>query len=59
MYLNVVVPGLQYERGIVRFFREHRKQPMGDGLNDGGHVARWLPGVDVKLRCKAAAFAKS
>jgi hypothetical protein len=28
MYLNVVVPGLQYERGIVRFFREHRGQPL-------------------------------
>jgi hypothetical protein len=24
MYLNVYVPGLQYEQGIVRFFREHR-----------------------------------
>lgn len=23
MYLNVDVPGLQYERGIVRFFRHH------------------------------------
>ncbi len=28
MYLNVFVPGLQYERGIVRFFREHREQPL-------------------------------
>jgi hypothetical protein len=28
MYLNVYVPGLQYERGIVRFFREHRGQPL-------------------------------
>jgi DNA-binding transcriptional ArsR family regulator len=28
MYLNVFVPGLQYERGIVRFFREHRGQPL-------------------------------
>jgi hypothetical protein len=27
MYLNVFVPGLQYEPGIVRFFREHRGQP--------------------------------
>ena len=26
MYLNVFVPGLQYEQGIVRFFREHRGQ---------------------------------
>ena len=28
MYLNVFVPGLQYERGIVGFFREHRGQPL-------------------------------
>src|SRR5713226_74087 len=28
MYLNVFVPGLQYELGIVRFFREHRGQPL-------------------------------
>jgi hypothetical protein len=28
MYLNVFVPGLQYETGIVRFFRAHRGQPL-------------------------------
>jgi hypothetical protein len=28
MYLNVFVPGLQYEQGIVRFFRHHRGQPL-------------------------------
>ena len=28
MYLNVYVPGLQYELGIVRFFRDHRGQPL-------------------------------
>src|SRR6202790_1966307 len=28
MYLNVFVPGLQYEQGIVRFFRTHRGQPL-------------------------------
>src|SRR5438876_9145211 len=28
MYLNVFVPGLQYEQGIVRFFRYHRGQPL-------------------------------
>jgi hypothetical protein len=28
MYLNVYVPGLQYEQGIVQFFREHRVQPL-------------------------------
>src|ERR1700704_2418815 len=28
MYLNVFVPGLQYEQGIVKFFRAHRGQPM-------------------------------
>lgn len=28
MYLNVFVPGLQYEQGIIRFFRTHRRQPM-------------------------------
>jgi hypothetical protein len=28
MYLNVFVPDLQYEPGIVRFFREHRGQPL-------------------------------
>lgn len=28
MYLNVFVPGLQYEQGIVRFFRQHRGQPL-------------------------------
>jgi hypothetical protein len=24
MYLNVFVPGLQYEQGIIKFFRAHR-----------------------------------
>src|SRR3990172_7004550 len=28
MYLNVFVPGLQHERGIVGFSREHRGQPL-------------------------------
>lgn len=28
MYLNVFVPGLQYEQGIVGFFRDHRGQPL-------------------------------
>ena len=28
MYLNVYVPDLQYEQGIVGFFREHRGQPL-------------------------------
>jgi len=28
MYLNVYVPWLQSELGIVRFFREHRGQPL-------------------------------
>ena len=28
MYLNVFIPGLQYEQGIVRFFRAHRGQPV-------------------------------
>src|SRR6266516_3340437 len=28
MYLNVYVPRLQSEQGIVRFFREHRGQPL-------------------------------
>ena len=28
MYLNVYVPWLQTERGVVRFFRDHRGQPL-------------------------------
>ena len=28
MYLNVYVPQLQHERGVVWFFRYHRKQPI-------------------------------
>jgi hypothetical protein len=28
MYLNIYVPGLQYEHGINRFFRYHRGQPL-------------------------------
>ena len=28
IYLNVFVPRLQYEQGIVRFFRDHRGQPL-------------------------------
>ncbi len=28
MYLDVYVPGLQYEQGIVRFFCHHRGQPI-------------------------------
>ena len=28
MYLNIYVPQLQSERGVVRFFREHRGQPL-------------------------------
>ena len=28
MYLNVYVPGLQYESGVAAFFRSHRGQPF-------------------------------
>jgi len=28
MYLNIYVPQLQHEQGIVRFFREHRGLPV-------------------------------
>ena len=28
LYLNVFVPKLQHEMGIVGFFREHRGQPL-------------------------------
>ena len=28
MYLNVYQPKLQYDRGVVTFFRYHRKQPV-------------------------------
>jgi hypothetical protein len=28
IYLNVYVPWLQTERGIVQFFRKHRGQPL-------------------------------
>ena len=28
MYLNVFVPDLHYEQGIVHFFRTHRGQPL-------------------------------
>ena len=28
MYLNVYVPGLQYESGVAAFFRRHRGQPF-------------------------------
>ena len=31
MYLNVYVPRLQTEQGIVWFFREHRGQPLPSG----------------------------
>jgi hypothetical protein len=27
-YLNIYVPQLQSERGVVHFFREHRGQPL-------------------------------
>ena len=28
MYLNIYVPSLQYEGGVVKFFRSHRGQPI-------------------------------
>ena len=28
MYLNVYVPGLQYESGVAAFFRRHRGHPF-------------------------------
>jgi len=28
MYLNVYVPGLQWEGGVVKFFRSHRGHPI-------------------------------
>ena len=31
MYLNLYVPRLQREQGIVRFFRDHRGQPLPSG----------------------------
>ena len=37
MYLNVFVPRLQHELGIVGFFREHRGQPLPSAaLGEGG-----------------------
>jgi hypothetical protein len=34
MYLNVYVPRLQSEGGIVQFFREHERNPMAGMLRD-------------------------
>src|SRR5215470_12805877 len=45
MYLNVFVPGLQYEQGIVGFFRDHRRQPLPSAAlmspMTRGFVAQW------------------
>ena len=52
MYLNVYVPDLQYETGIVRFFREHRGQPSAVGGADEPDAPP-LRGGAGKIRVRA------
>ena len=40
MYLNVYVPDLQHERGVVGFFRGHRGHPLPSSPNN----AWWVGG---------------
>jgi hypothetical protein len=42
MYLNVYVPQLQMEQGVVRFFKYHRGQPLPSAaLMARSAVASW------------------
>src|ERR1700745_3774060 len=42
MYLNVFVAGLEYEQGIIRFFREHRGPPLASGAVIGPMTRRFV-----------------
>jgi hypothetical protein len=49
MYLNVYVPWLQTEQGIVQFFRGHRGQPLPSAaaarlrVQHAGHIQQGEP----------------
>ncbi len=55
MYLNVYVPGLQCERGIVRFFREHRGQPLPSAALMSPMTRRFVAEPEAKITRKPMA----
>jgi len=46
MYLNVYVPQLQCEHGVVQFFREHRKQPWASSALMSPISRRFVAALD-------------
>jgi len=45
MYLNVYVPALQCEQGVVRFFRHHRGQPFASSALMDPITKRFVAGI--------------
>jgi hypothetical protein len=61
MYLNVYVADLQFELGIVRFFREHRGQPLPSAALMSPMTQRFvaaLEGFVAKQRIPLVQFSK-
>src|ERR1700719_3191484 len=61
MYLNVFVPRLQHEMGIVGFFRQHRGQPLPSAAvmqpMSRAFVANWR-GSRRSTRYRSCSFAR-
>jgi hypothetical protein len=50
MYFNIYVPQLQSERGVVRFFPEHRRQPLPSAAPASSNVCPKASVIAHRLR---------
>jgi hypothetical protein len=53
MYLNVYVPQLQYEKGVVGFFRYHRGQPITSSALLAPMTRAFVAGIEAFVQTQA------
>lgn len=46
VYLNIYVPALQYEQGVVNFFKYHRKQPIPSSVLMGQMTQQFVAAIE-------------
>jgi hypothetical protein len=56
MYLNVYVPSLQSELGVVRFFRDHRGQPLPSAVLMSPMSRRFVAALEAFVACHGIAL---
>jgi DNA-binding HxlR family transcriptional regulator len=56
MYLNVYVPSLQSELGVVRFFRDHRGQPLPSAVLMSPMSRRFVAALEAFVACHEIAL---